>query len=212
VNLPSSAEGLTDRYPRKVSIHDREHLHISSAKEFRKWLSKNGDSPGVWLVFPKKSSGLPTATYDELVREALCFGWVDSVPGKVDAVLTKLYFSPRKPGSGWAATNKQRIMELEKLGLLQAAGREAVERAKQDGSWNLIDGSESLIIPNDLTKAFRRHKGSKAHFEAFPPGVRKQILQWIEQAKTSETRDKRIQQTAELAAQNIRANTWRPKK
>ncbi len=78
-----------------------------------------------------------------------------------------------------------------------------------DGSWNRIDGSESLTVPPDLAAAFRKHKGAKGYFDAFPPGVRKQILQWIEQARTDATRAKRIAQTAELAAQNIRANQWR---
>lgn len=192
-----------------MPLADREHLQVSAAADFRLWLSRNAKSPGVWVVFAKRSSGLPAPTYEELVCEALCFGWVDSVPGKVDETYTKLYFSPRKPGSAWAATNKRRVAELEAAGRMRPAGRAAVERGKADGSWNRIDGSEAQEVPKDLTAAFRRHSGSKRNFEAFPPGVRKQILQWIEQARTPATRSKRIEQTAELAAQNVRANQWR---
>ena len=193
-----------------MALHDREHLDVTCADDFGRWLEANGDSPGVWVVYAKKSSGLPAPTYEELVCLALAFGWVDSVPGKVDDIHTKLYFSPRKSGSGWAATNKRRVAELEAQGLMRPRGIAAVARAKADGSWNRIDGSEAAEVPTDLTAAFRRHPGSKVHFEAFPPGVRKQILQWIEQARTTATRDKRVEETARLAAQNIRANQWRP--
>lgn len=189
-----------------MTLADREHVEVEAAAAFRSWLGRNPASPGVWVVFAKRASGLPAPTYDDLVREALCFGWVDSVPGKVDEHRTKLYFSPRKPGSGWAATNKRRVEELEAQGRMRAAGRRAVERAKADGSWSRIDGSEAFEVPTDLRSAFRRQRGAKANFEAFPPGVRKQILQWIEQARTPATRERRIEETARLAAENRRAN------
>lgn len=194
-----------------MALQDREHIRVSEPDDFRAWLSGNVQSPGVWVIYPKRSSGISGPGYEDLVRDALCFGWVDSISGRVDETHTKLYFSPRKPGSGWAITNKRRVEELEAAGLMQPAGKAVIERAKADGSWNLIDGSETLTVPRDLTSVFSRHKGSRAHFNAFPPGVRKQILQWIEQARTPETRAKRIENTAELAAQNIRANQWRKK-
>ena len=81
-----------------MGIQDREHIEISAASQFRDWLINNSAvASGVWLVTFKKASGFPAPTYDQLVRAALCFGWVDSVPGKVDELRTKLYFSPRKP-------------------------------------------------------------------------------------------------------------------
>ena len=193
-----------------MAIQDRPHITVTRASRFRTWLARNPTAIGVWVVFPKSSSGLPGPTYDELVRVALCFGWIDSVPGRVDETHTKMYFSPRKPGSGWAASNKARLAELEAAGLMEPAGIAAVQRAKADGSWSRIDGSEALEVPGDLRAAFRRHAGSKRNFDAFPPGVRRQILQWIEQARTESTRAKRVQQTAELAARNIRANQQRP--
>ena len=92
---------------------------------------------------------------------------------------------------------------------MKPAGMKILEAAKLDGSWDKLDSTESLEIPSDLLAAFRKNVGSKKNFEAFPPGVKKQILQWISQAKTPPTREKRIQETATLAARNIRANQWR---
>jgi uncharacterized protein YdeI (YjbR/CyaY-like superfamily) len=185
---------------------------VHSASEFESWLRTASDEPGVWVVHPKRSSNLDGPSYDELVLVALRFGWVDSVPGKVDQNYTKLYFAPRKPGSGWALTNKRRIEHLEAHGLMEPAGIKVVERARADGSWSRIDGSETLTIPSDLEATFDEYHGSREQFAAFPPGIRKQILQWIELARTEQTRRKRLTETASLAAQGIRANQWRDKK
>ena len=193
-------------------IDTREHFEARDRAAWRAWLAeRHATSPGVWVVTYKKSSGRPTLTYDELVEEALCFGWVDSRPGTVDALRTKLYVAPRKRGSGWAATNKVRIGRLLPAGLMAPAGLAALEAAKADGSWTLLDTSEAAVVPDDLRAAFARHAGAGANFDAFPLGVRKAILQWIALAKTDATRAKRVEETASLAAKNVRANQWRPK-
>lgn len=180
---------------------------------WRRWLASNhASSDGCWVTYRKrKAAGPKDPGYEELVLEALCFGWVDSRPGTVDEDRTRLYFSPRRPGSGWAATNKARIEMLVAEGLMTPAGIAVIERAKADGSWSRIDGSESAIVPPDLMAAFARHPGSQANWEAFPLGVRKQILQWIEQARREQTRAARVEETASCAERNVRANQWRPK-
>jgi len=193
-----------------MGIQDPEHLEIKSARTLSTWLTKNhAKSPGLWVVTFKKATGVAAPTYDEMVKVALSFGWIDSVPGKVDDQKSKLYFSPRKKGSGWSAPNKKRIKELLDEGKMKPSGLSVLETAKKDGSWGKLDKTESAEIPKDLLSAFRKHAGSKKYFDAFPPGVRKQILQWIEQAKTPPTREKRVNETARLAAKNVRANQWR---
>ena len=180
---------------------------------WRRWLAAHhASSDGCWVTYRKKKAATPRDPgYEELVQEALCFGWVDSRPGTVDDERTRLYFSPRRPGSAWAATNKARVERLIADGLMTPSGLAAIERAKADGSWSRIDGSEAAVEPDDLLAAFRRHRGSKAHWDAFPTGVRRQILQWIEQARRAETRAARIEETASCAARNVRANQGRPK-
>ena len=153
----------------------------------------------------------PTARPCGRSRCRPCFGWVDSRPGTVDALRTKLYVAPRKRGSGWAATNKARIARLQAEGLMAPAGQAALDAAKADGSWSLLDTSEAALVPDDLRAALGRYANAEANFEAFPRGVRKAILQWIDQAKTAATRAKRIDETARLADENRRANQWKPK-
>ena len=190
------------------------HVHPLSRARWRAWLREHhtrGD--GVWLVRYKKATGQPTLSYDEQVDEAICFGWVDSLPRRLDAERSMLYFAPRKPGSGWSRVNKERVDRMTAAGLMRPAGQAVIDAAKADGSWTLLDAVEDLDIPDDLAAAFARHLGSAAHFDAFPRSARRGILEWIVQAKRAPTRAKRIEETARLAARNERANQWpRPPK
>lgn len=187
-------------------------VEARSRGAWRAWLdAHHASSPGAWVVYRRKAAMEPgDPTYDDLVEEGLCFGWVDSRPGAVDEQRTRLYFAPRKPGSGWAVTNKARIEVLTAAGRMTPAGVAVVERARADGSWTRIDGSEAALEPDDLLAAFGRHPGSRASWDAFPRGVRRAILQWIEQARREETRAARLEETASLAARNVRANQWVP--
>ena len=147
--------------------------------------------------------------YADTVEEALCFGWVDSKPGKVDAQRSKLYFTPRKPKSAWAKPNKIRIEKLTKAGLMYPAGLTAVEIAKQNGTWTLLDDIEEYVCPPDLEVALSKNNTAQLYFEAFPQGVKKTIYQWIILAKRPETRAKRIAVAVSLAEKNIRANQYK---
>jgi uncharacterized protein YdeI (YjbR/CyaY-like superfamily) len=176
------------------------------------WLEKHHERPnGVWLVTCKRSSGKASFSYAEAVEEALRFGWVDSVARTLDPERTMQWYAPRKKGSGWAATNHARVARLIAEGRMAPAGMAKVEAAKADGSWDRLVRAHAEGPPKDLIAAFRRHAGSAKHFAAFPPGVRKQILEWIATAKRAETRAARVEQAARLAAKNERANQWVPK-
>lgn len=157
----------------------------------------------------KKATGKPRFAYEEAVEEALCFGWVDSKGNKLDSERSMLWFAPRKPGTGWSRPNKQRVERLIETGQMAPAGLAKVEAAKKDGTWNLLDGVESLEIPPDLQKELDANPAASQYFEAFPRSIKRGILEWILHAKKPETRARRIEETARLAAQNIRANQWR---
>ncbi len=155
-----------------------------------------------------KSSRTPSVYYEEAVEEALCFGWIDSKPNKRDHESRYQYFCKRKPGSTWSKLNKTRIRKLIKLGLMQPAGLAAIAVAKKNGSWSVLDQVEKMVMPPDLARLFSKNKSALKNFEAFPPSTRKGIFQWINSAKRSETREKRIAETVALAAKNVRANQY----
>jgi uncharacterized protein YdeI (YjbR/CyaY-like superfamily) len=178
---------------------------------WRAWLAKHHSrAEGVWLITYKKIAGKPRIEYGEAVEEALCFGWVDSKPGKVDAERTKLWFAPRKARSGWSRPNKERIARMVAAGLMHAAGLAKIEAAKKDGSWQALDAVEDLVIDTDLAAALASYQQAAQNFEAFPRSAKRGILEWIALAKRPETRAARIAQTARLAQDNQRANQWKP--
>ena len=180
-----------------------------SRAAWRIWLENNHNaSTGVWLIIFKKSSGKQVLSFDEAIEEALCFGWIDSKPAKLDSERTMLWFSPRKPGSGWSGLNKSRIEKMSAAGLMQKSGLDKIEAAKQDGSWSMLDAVEALEIPPDLAAAFETYPNSRQNFDGFPRSAKRGILEWITQAKREMTRAKRIEETAKLASQNKRANQW----
>lgn len=189
-----------------MAADDHERVEVASREELRRWLEQNHtQTASIWLVTWKKAAGTKYLPYDDIVEEALCFGWVDSLPRALDDKRSMRRLSPRQKGSGWSAVNKRRIAKLEKAGLMTEAGRRAVRQAKADGSWNALDEAEKGVIPDDLAAALKKNGKAAAHFDAFPPSVKKGILGWIGQAKRPETREKRIRQTAEMAAGNKRA-------
>lgn len=180
-----------------------ETFYATNGKEWRGWLEKNHHSSiGVWLIYYKVKSGQPSIKYTEAVKEALCFGWIDSKVKALDAERYMQIFTPRKPKSGWSQLNKQYIEELIDRGLMTEAGLSKIAAAKQDGSWNTLDAIEALIIPDDLQQALAANKSANQYFEALSKSSKKNILFWIASAKRPETRSKRIEQTIISAAQN----------
>lgn len=163
---------------------------------WRQWLASNpGRSEGVWVVYRKTSSSLAGPSYDDLVEEALCFGWIDSQARRVDADRMMLWFSPRRPGGMWAASNKARIERLVRDGLMAEPGRAVIDRAKADGSWARSDDIEALIVPADLAAALDADPAAKAGYEALSDSTKKQYLWWIASAKRPATRAGRIAET-----------------
>ncbi len=186
---------------------DYKATHPKTRKQWRKWLEKNHSiSPGVWLIYYKKETGKRKFDYVDAVEEALCFGWIDSKPGKIDHERSSLKFTPRQPKSVWSKLNKQRVEKLIGQNLMTEAGLNKIELAKKNGSWNALNNSDSHAennsLPGDLRKALNKNKRALENFLAFAPGYRKRFLFWIDSAKSPETKAVGIKQTTLMAAAN----------
>jgi uncharacterized protein YdeI (YjbR/CyaY-like superfamily) len=175
---------------------------------WRAWLETNhSTASGAWLILWRPKSGRQCIDYEAAVQEALCFGWVDSTGRPVDEERNRQYFAPRKTRSPWAATNKARVERLIADGLMAPAGLRAIEKAKANGSWEVLDSVERLEVPDDLTTALAARPSAATNFAAFPPSARKMQLAWIALAQRPETRATRIATVAESAARKERART-----
>lgn len=180
--------------------------HPKTRAGWRRWLTAHhANSPGVWLILVKKGADRPGITYPEAIEEALCFGWIDSKLNPLDAQRYQLYFTPRKAGGVWSQLNKQRIRKLVKAGQMTPAGLAKIDAAKKDGSWNTLTVIDRLDIPADLRQQLGTNAAAQGNFDAFSPSSKKIILFWIASAKREATRQKRIEETVRLAAQNLKA-------
>jgi uncharacterized protein YdeI (YjbR/CyaY-like superfamily) len=194
-------------------VAEREQVEVTSRSGWRAWLAEHhASSPGVWAVTYKKASGGPHVPYEDVVEEALAFGWVDSLGRRLDDARWQLYCAPRKRGSAWSRANRARVERLAAAGLMAPAGQAAVDEAKASGAWLAIEHAEAGVEPDDLAAALDAEPDARRYWDAFPPSTKRGILEWIGTAKRPETRAKRVAETARLAAQDIRANQWRQPK
>ena len=185
-----------------------DHVHALSRADWRAWLeAHHGRDAGVWLVRYKRGAG-PTLTWGDVVEEAVAFGWIDSVPRKVDAERTALWVSPRRPGSRWSKLSKDRAQRMIDGGRMTPAGQRAIDAAQADGTWTALDDVDALVVPPDLADALRQRPPARTEWDGFPPSARRGILEWVLTAKRDATRARRIEETARLAALGRRANQW----
>ncbi len=180
---------------KKKSFHERlGEVMCEDRAAWRDWLEANhAEEEGVWLVYWRVSTKKPSIRWEDAVREALCFGWIDSTMKPIDDERYRQVFSPRKPKSVWSAVNKGYIEELEADGLMTDAGRAKIDAAKKDGSWTLLDDVEALVIPQELEEALRAESDALFEtFEALGKSKKKQALYRLFLAKRPATRQKRI--------------------
>lgn len=188
---------------------DYEQVTVASRAELRAWLAANhATAPGIWLVTHKKTTGARHLPYEAVVEEALCFGWIDSRPRKVDESRSALLLTPRKPSSRWSRPNKERVARLQAAGLMEPAGLAVVEAARASGTWTALDEIEELLEPADLAAALDATPAARQSWDGFPRSAKRGILEWIVSARRPDTRRRRIEETVSEAAAGRRANQW----
>ncbi len=184
-----------------MPINNENTFCPESREEWRRWLEENHiEEESIWLVQYKVKSKKKSITWSESVEEALCFGWIDSVRRTIDDESYKQYYSKRKPNSTWSKINKDKVVILAEQGLMAEAGLLTIEVAKKNGSWTILDTVEELIVPTDLEEAFAKEANSKEYYLSLSKSTQKMLLAWVALAKRPETRQKRIDEIAKLAA------------
>lgn len=181
-------------------------LYFKRDVDWYDWLSQNHETAnGVYLIFYKLEMNVPTMRWEEAVKVALCFGWIDSTVKSLGNGKRRQYFTKRNPKSVWSALNKRYVIELESDSLIQPSGYEKINIAKQNGMWTFLDDVENLIIPNDLQEAFNANTLAYTNYQNFAPGYRKSYLYWLKQAKREATRQSRIEKIIDFCTKNIKS-------
>ncbi len=169
-------------------------IEIQTCQHWRAWLEKHhASSQGIWLLFHKNHTDTKSLSYDDSVREALCFGWVDSLIKRLDENCYARKFTPRHPTSKWSDTNRSRWAELKAAGLLTAAGLAA---APTDNSYEPRPTIPDL--PAYLAEALQANANAWSFFQTLAPSHRRNFVRWVHSAKRPETRAKRIQESIAL--------------
>jgi uncharacterized protein YdeI (YjbR/CyaY-like superfamily) len=169
-------------------------LDVRTPEQWRQWLAKHhASSPGIWLVRHKQHTDVKSMAYEDLVREALCFGWVDSLIKRLDDDRYAIKVTPRKPTSKWSDINRRRWSELKAAGRLAAPGLAAAPTGNSYASHPPIPE-----LPAYVAKAFRQNLRAWQHFQALAPTYRRDFVVWIHTAKRPETRERRIRESIEL--------------
>ena len=174
------------------------------------WLLHNHDKQeAIYLIFYKLELGVPTMRWEEAVKVALCFGWIDSTVKSLGNGKRRQYFCPRNPKSTWSALNKKYIIELENANLIQEAGYKTIKLAKKTGKWTEMDDVENGVIPKELQLAFNTNPRAYENYLGFSKSYRKSYLSWLNSAKREATQQKRIAEIIKLCAANIKSrDTW----
>jgi len=182
---------------------DIPDLLVPDAAAWRRWLSSHhAGAAGVWLRLARKGTTTPTSlVYDEALRAALCFGWIDGQVQRHDAETYRQRFTPRRARSSWSARNVGIVAELEAAGLMAPAGIAEVERAKADGRWAAAyAGPATATVPGDLAAALDAEPPAQAMFDILTKQNRYAVIWRVEQAKRPETRRRRIEQFVAMLA------------
>lgn len=130
-------------------------VEVRARAELRAWLlAHHGSSAGIWVVTFKKHAPDVHVSAVDVYEEALCFGWIDSLPRALDADRSMLLITPRRPKSAWSRVNKDRVGRLLAEGAMAPAGLAVVAAAKASGNWSALDAVEALELPADLVQRF----------------------------------------------------------
>lgn len=185
-------------------------LYFKTNVEWREWLHNNhAISNGVYLIFYKVENPEPSMRWEDAVKVALCYGWIDSTVKSLGNGKRRQYFCKRNPKSVWSALNKRYIKELTKAKLMQKSGLAIIEIGKTNGSWTALDEVEKGVIPPELQLAFDKNPVAYTNYKNFAPSYRKHYLYWLNQAKREETRQKRIVEIIEFCEANIKSRSTR---
>ena len=189
-------------------------IFFATSAELRAWLERNHATATELLVgFYKRGSGKPSITWQEMVDEELCFGWIDGVRTGIDDVSYANRITPRTPRSTWSAINIARAKELTRLGRMQPAGVKAFERRTDDRSaiYSYEQRKPARLDPK-AERSFRANKQAWAFFHTQTPSYQRAALWWVISAKREETQKKRLATVIGDSARGRRVGPLAPRR
>lgn len=175
-------------------------LHFSTPELWEEWLSKNHTTtPGIWIKFAKKGSGIPSVYYQEALLVALCYGWIDGQAKTYDANYYLQKFTPRTKKSMWSKRNIGLVEQLIQDKKMQEAGLLEIQRAKEDGRWEAAyDSPKNMQVPDDFLTELKKDEKAYSFFQTLSKTNSYAIAFRLQTAKKEETKQKRMHNIIEM--------------
>ena len=169
-------------------------IFFETPAELRAWFEANHESATqLWLGYHRKRTGRPSVTWQEVVDQELCFGWIDSVRYSLDGDRSAQRITPRRSGSVWSAINIKRFQELEQMGMVHPNGRAAFDKRDEAKSRIYSYENRSRGFDAATEAAFRKNRTAWKFFEAQAPSYRRTASFWVMSAKRDETKKRRLE-------------------
>lgn len=169
-------------------------LDVRTRGMWRAWLRENhASSPGIWLLRHKRHTGVKSMSYEDLVQEALCFGWIDSLVKRLDESRYAIKVTPRQPTSRWSALNRKRWKDLQAGGLLEASGLAVAPTANRYRPKPKIP-----VLPAYIAAALKANPAAWRFFQTLSARSRRDYVAWIHTAKRQATQERRIRESIRL--------------
>ncbi len=175
--------------------------YFQKNNEWEQWLAQNHDmEKELWLVYFKKHTGKPCISYDDSVKTALCYGWIDGLVKRIDDECYMRKFTPRSNKSLWSESNKKRVAELLKEGRIKLPGLKIIEAAKKNGNWSKVIHPPEVdtILSEEFKLALTKNPEANSFFDSLAANHKNQFIIWINMAKRPETKEKRIKESIDL--------------
>lgn len=176
---------------------------FESPAAFRDWLEEHHAKVEVlWVGYYKVATGKPSMRWEESVREALCYGWIDGLRKSIDEESYKIRFTPRKPDSHWSLKNIKMVEELIEEELMKSAGLKAYDKRKEKKTGKASYEQEMVALKKEYEDQIKTNKKAWTFFQELAPGYTKQSVHWVMSAKQEATRQRRLRILIESCEEN----------
>jgi len=192
--MPRDFSFMPDPDPAKI-------ITFTAPTELGHWLKVNHTSESeLWVKIFKKKTGIPSVTWDDVVIEALCWGWIDGIKKSIDDQAYFQRITPRKARSNWSKRNVEHAERLISEGRMTESGLVHINAAKEDGRWENAYRVSDMKVPADFLAALESKPKAKQFFETLNKSSRYVIAYGLTSAKKPETRQRRFSKFMDMLA------------
>jgi len=178
-------------------------MAFTTPKDLSQWLEiHHATESELWVKIFKKQASIASVTWDDVVVEALCWGWIDGIKKSIDEQAYLQRITPRKARSSWSKRNREHVERLIIEGRMKAAGLVQVNAAKADGRWENAYTASEMEVPADFLAALEGKPKAKQFFETLTKSSRYVIAYGLTSAKKPETRHRRFEKFIAMLARN----------